>query len=134
MVFLRSVVLLFCAVAFACTASHTHGNDSTTGTKGKLRFVEQSYNFGRLRQGDVVGHRFKVFNEGIAPVTIQAVDKACGCTDVIYPKKPILGGDSAFVEVVFDSNGWNGRQVKRVALTANDSIRVHELLIWAEIK
>ena len=129
----RIVLLLLGAIAFSCTSSK-HENDDKSDVTGKLKFEVYSYNFGKLKHGDIVGHRFKFYNNGDAPVIIQAVDKACGCTDVIYPKKPILPEDTAFVEIIFDSNGWNGRQVKRVALTANDSAKVHELLIWAEIK
>ncbi|WP_430816817.1 DUF1573 domain-containing protein [Carboxylicivirga sp. RSCT41] len=102
--------------------------------KGKLRFTELSYNFGELKHGDVVGHRFKVINDGAYPVVIQKVKKGCGCTDVVFPKKPIEAKDSAYVEVVFDTKGWNGRQVKQVVVHANDSIKKHELLIWASIK
>ncbi len=126
------IVLLFLGVlVLSCTSSHHDSNQS--GVKGNLNFEELSYNFGKLKHGDVVGHRFKFYNNGKVPVTIHAVDKGCGCTDVIYPQKPILSKDTAFVEVVFDTNGWYGRQVKRVVLLANDSARVHELLIWAEI-
>lgn len=102
--------------------------------KGKLKFTEVSYNFGELKHGDVVGHRFKVKNEGQYPVVIQKVKKGCGCTDVVFPKEPINAQDSAYIEVVFDTNSWHGRQVKQVVVHANDSIKRHELLIWANIK
>lgn len=130
---MRAVLLFLGVAAFGCTSSQ-HGSDNSSTVGGKLKFEEQSYNFGSLKHGDVVGHRFKFYNEGEAPATIHTVDKACGCTDVIYPKKPISANDTAFVEIVFDTKGWYGRQVKRVVLTANDSVKVHELLIWAEIE
>lgn len=114
------------------------GNSSTKQLKvgrGKIKFEKTSHNFGNLKHGDVVGYRFKFYNKGLDPVTIQKIDKSCGCTDVIYPKKPVASQDSAFIEVVFDSKGRHGRQLKRVVITANnDSIRSHELLIWADIK
>jgi len=124
--------MLLMVLALSCNTSQK-GSEKLSGAIGKLKFEELSHNFGRLKHGDVVGHRFKFYNVGEGPVTIQKVDKACGCTDVIYPKKPVLLNDTAFVEVVFDTNGWLGRQVKRVAIMANDSVKVHELLIWAEI-
>ncbi len=107
---------------------------STSKGMGKLKFSELSHNFGELEQGDVVGYRFKVINEGQFTVVIQNVVKGCGCTDVIFPEKPIEARDSAYVEVVFDTNGWQGRQVKQVVVHANDSLKKHELLIWANIK
>jgi hypothetical protein len=102
--------------------------------KGKLKFTKLSHNFGELEHGDVVGYRFKVINEGQYPVVIQKVKKGCGCTEAFFPEKPIDSNDSAYVEVVFDTNGWHGRQVKQVVVHANDSTKRHELLIWANIK
>jgi len=130
-VVLRLVFLCFCVATLGCSAPEKNSTDSNV--IGKLVFEELSYSFGTLKHGDVVGYRFKCYNSGKGPVSIHKVDKACGCTDVVYPKKPILPADTCYVEVVFDTNGWHGRQVKRVALMANDSVKVHELLIWAEI-
>ncbi|WP_430810110.1 MULTISPECIES: DUF1573 domain-containing protein [unclassified Carboxylicivirga] len=100
---------------------------------GKLRFTELSYNFGTLRHGDVVAHRFRVVNEGDYPVTIQEVSHQCGCTDAFFTKAPIDPADTGYVEVLFDTKGWQGRQVKQVVVMANDSVKRHELLVWASI-
>ena len=127
-----AVAFLF-VLLFSCSSKHEKQKLSDLGS-GKLKFEEYSFNFDELKQGDVVGHRFAFFNEGDAPVTIQKVDKFCGCTDVIYPHKPVMPGDTSYVEVIFDTKGRYGRQVKRIALYANDSAKMHELLIWAEIK
>lgn len=123
-------LLVLVLVAASC------GNKQKASSKGKgqLKFTELSYNFGELEHGDVVGHRFKVINQGQYPVVIQKVKKGCGCTDVVFPKKPIEAKDSAYIEVVFDTKGWHGRQVKQVVVHANDSTSKHELLIWANIK
>ncbi|MCG8579948.1 MAG: DUF1573 domain-containing protein [Bacteroidales bacterium] len=124
----------FLVVIIVVSASCGTANKKQSKGKGKLNFTELSYNFGELKHGDVVGHRFKVINEGEYPVVIQKVKKGCGCTDVLFPKKPIEAKDSAYVEVVFDTKGWKGRQVKQVVVHANDSTKKHELLIWANIK
>lgn len=121
------VCLLGCAENSQKQSGHIKG-------KGKLQFTELSYNFGELAGGDVVGHRFAVINEGKYPVVIQKVKHGCGCTDAIFPKTPIEPSDTAYVEVVFDTKGWSGRQVKQVVIVANDSVQNHELLIWASIK
>ncbi len=117
----------------ACTGNQ-HSNSESAKSNGKLRFTELSFNFGSLTSGDVVGHRFPVINEGSSPVVIQKVEHGCGCTDAVFPQKPIKPLDTAFVEVIFDTNGWKGRQVKQIVVLADDSLKRHELLIWASIK
>jgi len=121
--------LLF--VAMAC--QHKNGHRQGV-SKGIVEFKEKSFSFGELKHGDVVGHRFKFINSGIEPVMIMHVEKSCGCTDVIYSHQPVLPGDSGFVELVFDTKGWNGRQVKQVKVLTNDSIGTRELRIWADIQ
>nr|WP_319398427.1 DUF1573 domain-containing protein [uncultured Carboxylicivirga sp.] len=103
-------------------------------SKGFVEFKEKSFSFGTLNEGDVVGHRFTFINTGIEPVMILNVEKSCGCTDVKYPQTPVRAGDSAFVEMVFDTRGWSGRQVKQVKVLANDSLGVRELRIWADVE
>ncbi|MBK3519352.1 DUF1573 domain-containing protein [Carboxylicivirga marina] len=129
----RLSCLLLLTIIAGCNLNDNKQSASIKG-KGKLKFVELSHSFGELNHGDVVGHRFKVINEGKYPVVIQKVEKGCGCTDVIYKQQPIKPNDTTFIEVVFDTNGWHGRQVKQVVIHANDSIKKHELLVWTNIK
>lgn len=101
--------------------------------KGLLVFPKNEFSFGELKEGAVVGHRFKCINEGSGPVVILDVKKGCGCTDVKFSSEPLLPGDSSTVELIFDTKGWSGMQVKRVVVVANDSIGSRELKIWANI-
>lgn len=125
--------LLLVILVFGCVGKKQKSSTTLEG-KGRLRFLELTYNFGELKHGDIVGHRFAVINEGAYPVVIQNVEHGCGCTDAMFPQKPIEPKDTVFVEVIFDTKGWTGRQVKQVVVMANDSIQKHELLVWASIK
>jgi len=127
------LITLAVIVCFGC-ANGRSGQSGKAKGKGKLQFTELSHNFGELKQGDVVGHRFAFVNKGQYPVVIQKVKHGCGCTDAMYSKKPLNANDTAFIEVIFDTKGWHGRQVKQVVVVANDSIKKHELLVWASIK
>ncbi len=124
-------VIFVLGFIYAC---NTSAGKKSAATKGFIHFEKNSYSFGELVEGDVVGHRFKCFNTGTEPVIIMHVDKTCGCTDVKYSEEPILPGDSSYVELIFDTRGWSGRQVKQVKVITNDSLAVKELRIWADIK
>ncbi len=131
---IRLLLIAMVSLLFvACNNKGTHKKDANR-VKGKLKFTERSYNFKQLKHGDVVGHRVKVINEGVAPVVIQKVENFCGCTEVKYTRKPIEAKDTVYLEVILDTKGYRGRQVKRIEITANDSIGTHEFLVWAEIK
>lgn len=129
----RLIYLLLAIVFWSCVGSNPTKSVQQNG-KGMLHFIEPSYNFGEIHHGEIVGHRFLVVNKGHSPVVIQKIEHGCGCTDAVYTKEPIEPSDTAFVEVIFDTNGWTGRQVKQVVILANDSIQKHDLLIWASIK
>ncbi len=55
------VVLCICAPAYGA---------------GSAVFPEQAYDFGTVKQGEIVTHVFAVRNEGVTPVTIERVELA----------------------------------------------------------
>lgn len=130
----RKPVILLMVLLSGLSACHQKVSKSKSLSKGFVEFKQKSYSFGRLKDGDVVGHRFWFVNIGTEPVAILHVEKSCGCTDVNYPKNLVMPGDSAFVELVFDTNGWSGRQVKQAKVLTNDSEGEKELRIWADIQ
>jgi len=108
-------------------------NKPTQGGGGVLVFDKEMHNFGQVSYGDVLGVGFKCYNKGSEPVIINEVLLGCGCTEVNYSKAPLEPGDSLYLEVIFDSKGLQGRQVKKVTVCASDSLRTHDLYIWADV-
>lgn len=126
--------LLFAAVAasllMACnntTNSETANNDSTntaeeythTTGDGKIVFEQDEYDFGTIKEGEVVEHTFKFKNEGTEPVILAQVTATCGCTTPDYTKDPILPGKEGEVKVSFNSAGHPGVQQKFVTISSN---------------
>ena len=50
---------------------------------------------------------------------ISSAKGSCGCTVPDWPRKPIAPGESAEIRVVFNSEGKNGKQHKKVSVIAN---------------
>ncbi len=86
---------------------------------GAFEFENIVYNFGEITQGEKVQTTFKFKNVGKADLIITDAKGSCGCTVPIYPRNPIAPGETAEIEVVFDSNGKMGQQNKTVTLVAN---------------
>lgn len=85
----------------------------------RLNFAETEYQFGEVKEGTIVRHRFAFTNTGQAPLLITDARSTCGCTVPSYPKEPVAPGASAEVEVVFNTTHKYGRQRKPITITAN---------------
>lgn len=90
-----------------------------TGPAAKFEFEEKEFDFGSIKDGDVVEHTFKFKNVGETPLVIQNASATCGCTVPDYSRKPIPVGETGEVQVKFNSQGKVGVQNKTVTITAN---------------
>ena len=87
--------------------------------EGGMDFDELKFNFGVIRQGDVVSHDFTFTNTGEQPIIIESAEVACHCTTVDFPKQPIAKGKSGTVKVTYDSKSAIDRQERTVTLHSN---------------
>jgi len=85
----------------------------------KMVFTEEVFDYGNIKEGDVVEHVFKFKNIGVAPLIIEGAKSTCGCTVPQFPKEPIAPGESGEIAVKFNSKNKSGRQRKPVNVTAN---------------
>lgn len=88
-----------------------------------IEFGESTYDFGEVMEGDKVNHKYTFKNTGSEPLIISNAKGSCGCTVPNWPRNPIAPGESAEIDVTFDSKGkgkvGGNLQSKRVTITAN---------------
>lgn len=84
-----------------------------------LKFDKDTYNFGKIKQGDKVSYNFKFTNSGKTPLIITSAVASCGCTTPEWPKAPVKPGDAGIIKVTFNSAGKTGLQDKLITITAN---------------
>lgn len=84
-----------------------------------IKFEEETHDFGRITQGEKVAFGFKFKNTGGSNLIISSANGSCGCTVPEYPKKPILPGEEAVVNVVFASEGKSGIVEKSITIVTN---------------
>lgn len=101
---------------------------------GRFLFEESSFDFGKIKQGDIVKHSFKFKNDGENPLIITAAQASCGCTVPEYPKEPIAPGESGEILVQFNSTGKMGAQNKTVQITANTLPNTTTLVLKGEVE
>ncbi len=86
----------------------------------KLSVSETSFDFGEIKEGDVVNHDFVVYNTGDDLLVIKDVRASCGCTAALPDKKELKPGESTKIHVEFNSIRRKGQQRKHVYVTTND--------------
>lgn len=94
-----------------------------TGPLTKIEFMETSYDYGEIMEGDVVNHTYKFKNTGSEPLIISNAKGSCGCTVPEWPREPIAVGGTGEIKVTFNSKNkgkvGGNNQSKRVTITAN---------------
>ena len=114
------------ASVVACNQPKAQNNgeastDNVVSAEGapKMKFDNDVYDFGKIKQGEKVIYDFTFTNTGKTPLIISNAVATCGCTVPEIPKEPIAAGAKGKINVVFNSTGKNGLQDKVVTITAN---------------
>jgi hypothetical protein len=122
LIFLAAGALSACNNADKSSESATVDTNSTIAAKADpsiIKFSEESYDFGKITEGEKVTHVFKFYNGSMQPLIITNAVASCGCTTPTWPKTPILPGKEGEISVTFDSAGKVGLQDKQITVTAN---------------
>ena len=93
----------------------TSGMETKNGPVMTFEVLE--YNFGTIKQGEVVTREYKFKNTGKEPLIINNAVGSCGCTVPDYPKEPIKPNGTGVIKVTFNSAGKLNQQDKTVTLT-----------------
>lgn len=99
-----------------------------------MEFSDTVYNFGTIKEGDIVVHEFEFKNNGKNPLIISNAKGTCGCTAPEYSTEPIPGGKTGVMKIQFNSAGKSGFQNKSVSITTNSKRGIHVLYIKGEVK
>ncbi len=91
---------------------------NTSPTAPEISFENDVHDFMTLPKGTPCEYEFKFKNTGKEPLIIQNAQASCGCTVPIWPKEPIMPGQSGMIKVKYDSNRV-GAFTKTVNVTSN---------------
>jgi hypothetical protein len=130
---MKAIYILAASIVFFSTSCKENSSEITTNdvmnTKSAdgninsslpdIKFEEETHDFGRITQGEKVAYAFKFKNTGSSNLIISSAHGSCGCTIPEFPKKPILPGEDAIIDVVFASEGKSGIVEKSVTIVTN---------------
>lgn len=136
---LRSSACILILVGLMLASCHSGTPKTTSGSKSdesgiaKFVFSEEIHNFGSLNAGEIVSFTFIFRNEGTKTLTITGVDSGCGCTEVKIANKSIEPGQEGRIEVIYNSAGEVGRQLKTITLISNAEPTQKHLYLKANV-
>lgn len=94
----------------------------------KIVFEKTEYDFGTIKQDDVVDFTFNFKNEGKSDLIIRRTKASCGCTAIAPQKDVIKPGEESKFDVKFNSRGKKGKQHKTVTVITNDPVNPTTIL------
>ncbi|MFA5155787.1 MAG: DUF1573 domain-containing protein [Candidatus Omnitrophota bacterium] len=116
-------LFLFLFLACCCTAVADSGGENET-----------TWDFGKVKAGDVVKHDFVIKNDSADILRIKEINSSCGCTVSRIKKMVIKPGESTVIEVKLNSKGYSGK-IKQFIYVSTDNLDkpVIRYIIEAEV-
>ena len=136
---MTKMLLLAAGLAFAGTAAHAQAPAAKSAKATKvagpqIEFSEVKYDFGTIKQGDIVDHTFSFKNVGTQPLLISNITASCGCTTPTYTKEPVMPGKTGTISAKFNSAGKSGMQNKVLTIDSNSAAGTTSVALVGEVK
>jgi uncharacterized protein DUF1573 len=126
---LKTVNLALCCVVLVAASLFAQG-----AGQPKAVATEPVKDLGFVAKGEKAAYDFTIRNEGNAPLQIQEVRAACGCTVADYDKV-IAPGKGGKIRVSVDTSTFSGPIAKGVTVYTNDPATPQmELTIRAQVE
>ncbi len=97
----------------------TADGEIDTTNAPRIVFETPIYDFGTIKQGELVDFTFKFKNTGLSPLIVKSAKATCGCTVPKPSNEPILPGESGEIPVTFNSSGKADDITKTITVTTN---------------
>jgi len=102
-------------------------------TQGPVMSLESlTVEYGDIKQGSEPLRTVAFTNTGNEPLVISNAKGSCGCTVPSWPREPIGPGESAVIEIRYDTKRLGGIN-KTVKLTTNDATGTYVLRVKGNI-
>ena len=136
MVYIRKYVIVFFIVGLASCKSGSEKEvvkEVQNEGPAQIEFAELEHDFGRVSEGERVGWYFSYENTGGSDLVIKNVRATCGCTVPQFSKKPLPPGKKDNLQVIFDSSGKMGKEIKSISIESNAQNNMVKIKLFIEV-
>jgi|GEM_PF-375030 hypothetical protein len=138
---LSIVVLCSCGFLWSCDVRKKDKIAVAPGKQVKVdaepttvSIIDSVYDFGTIREGDVVAFSYRFKNTGDKPLVITEALASCGCTVAEKPEKPVMPGEIGHIKVKFNSDKKPGEAHKSLTITSNAQPEFPQLLLKGTVE
>ncbi len=129
--FLLSLLLL---AGCASLKKQEWGKTETAEQKKQDSLDPYAWDFGRIREGEILEHAFTLKNDTQKTLNIKSVNTSCGCAVSEIKNKIILPGESTLIVVRFDTKRYSGATQQFIYVhTDNLDKPILKFIIKAEV-
>ena len=130
---LNLVLVLFLGFAIGSVSAQGEAAQTEAAASGPvMEFADMVVDYGAIEQHGEPLRVAKFTNTGTEPLVIKNARGSCGCTVPTYPKQPIMPGESAEIEIRYDTKRI-GKINKTVTITTNEVGDPHVLKVIGQI-
>jgi hypothetical protein len=120
------------AVAAPAAAPAPSAEPAVERTNAKMTFESLTVDYGTIENGAEPLRLIKFTNTGTDPLVIKNARGSCGCTVPTWPRDPIAPGQSATMEVRYDTKR-TGQINKSITITTNEGPENHVIQVVGNV-
>ena len=94
----------------------------------KLSINERVYDFGRVKEGEIVPVEFTLMNDGNGKLNFRKIKSNCSCVTYEIDTQNLKKGRSIVLKVLFDSKDRRGNQYKTITVFSNDPVSPTQMI------
>lgn len=113
------IKLLF-VLLLGLTGCSMHHNIQLRSSLEKAEAGIYTWDFGTVKESAIVKHEFAFKNNSAKILNIRNVSTSCGCAISKVDKKMLISGDTALIEVQFNSKGYDGATQQFIYVETDD--------------
>ena len=106
------------------------GNRTGGSNSPKLSASKIEYDFGIVKQGQLVPMQFELRNAGNEVLRIRKISASCGCIALSVAQRELEPGAKVSLQVTFDTSSRIGNQEKFITVFSNDPQRPIQTLTF----
>lgn len=97
-----------------------------------MEFESMDVDYGTIEQHSEPLRSLKFTNTGTEPLVIKNARGSCGCTVPIWPKEPIMPGETSQIDIRYATNRL-GKINKKVTITTNEEGNPHVIKVLGKV-
>ena len=118
-------ITIFCLGLVDCLVGQVqlmHPVYASDETRPRISIDKNSFDFGKVVEGESVSHTFTVTNRGSGLLKMR-VSASCGCTTPKLSRDTLTPGESAALDITVDTAMKQDAVTKDVSIESNDALQ-----------